>query len=104
VRVVDEQGDTPLVRAARGGAHELVRPLVEAKSPIDHVNYLGWTALIAAVVLGDGSEPYQETIRVLLEGGADPNIGDANGIAPLVHATASGQTDVAKILREGGAG
>ena len=45
---------TALIAAAHLGHHEVVRALVEAGAPLDHVNNLGWTALIEAVILGDG--------------------------------------------------
>jgi len=36
------------------------------------VNNLGWTALIESIVLGDGGERHTETLRLLVEAGADP--------------------------------
>jgi ankyrin repeat protein len=42
---------TALIAAAHV---EPVRALIAAGAPLDHVNNLGWTALIEAVVLGDG--------------------------------------------------
>ena len=37
----------------------------EAGAPLDHVNNLGWTALMEAVVLGDGGSDHQEVVRLL---------------------------------------
>ncbi len=31
-----------------------VQHLIDAGAPLDHINNLGWTALVEAVVLGDG--------------------------------------------------
>ena len=45
---------TALIAAAHLGHDAVVRVLIEAGAPLDHVNNLGWTALIEAVVLGDG--------------------------------------------------
>ena len=45
---------TALIAAAHLGHHEVVKALVDAGAPLDHVNNLGWTALIEAVILGDG--------------------------------------------------
>ena len=42
---------TALIAAAHLGHHEVVAVLIEAGAPLDHVNNLGWTALIEAVVL-----------------------------------------------------
>ena len=50
---------TALIAAAHRGHVEVVRALIAAKAPLNHVNNLGWTALLEAVVLGNGgSEPH----------------------------------------------
>ena len=67
---------------------------------MNHVNNLGWTALLEAVILGDGSGRYQEIVRILLAAGADRSIGDASGLTALQHAQARGQAGVAKILQD----
>ena len=100
VRSLDEQNSTGLIRAAQRGYPELVGPLIDAESQLDHINNLGWTALTAAVVLGDGTEPYLETVKLLVEAGADPTIPDQHGVKPVVHAQLLGQTDVVEVLRE----
>ena len=100
VRSLDVQNSTGLIRAAQRGYPELVGPLIDAESQLDHVNNLGWTALTAAVVLGDGTEPYLETVKLLVEAGADPTIPDQHGVKPVVHAQLLGQTDVVEVLRE----
>jgi len=99
VRSLDEQNSTGLIRAAQRGYPELVEPLIDAGSELDHVNDLGWTALTAAVVLGDGTEPYLDTVKLLLDAGADPAIPDQHGVTPAVHAELLGQTDVVEVLR-----
>ncbi|MDE2617148.1 MAG: ankyrin repeat domain-containing protein, partial [Burkholderiales bacterium] len=45
---------TALIAAAHLGHDGVVRQLIAAGAPLDHVNNLHWTALIEAVVLGDG--------------------------------------------------
>ena len=45
---------TALIAAAHLGHVEVVRALIDGKAPLDHVNNLGWTAHIEAIVLGDG--------------------------------------------------
>ena len=47
---------TALIAAAHLGHDEVVRTLIAAKAPLDHVNNLGWTALIESIVLGDGGK------------------------------------------------
>ena len=36
---------------------------------LDHVNNLGWTALIESIMLGDGGPRHTETVRALVEAG-----------------------------------
>jgi ankyrin repeat protein len=60
---------------------------------------LGWTALLEAVILGDGSWAYQQIVFILLDAGADPLIADSDGVTAAEHASASGQDAVARILR-----
>ena len=63
---------TALIAAAHLGHHEVVRRLLRAGAPMDHVNNLGWTALMEAVVLGDGGPDYVGTVAALLDAGAIP--------------------------------
>lgn len=45
-------------------------------------NNLGWTAVMEAVVLGDGGMDHVETLRALVDAGADTTIADRDGITP----------------------
>ena len=45
---------TALIAAVHLGHAGVVRELIRASAPLDHVNNLGWTALLEAVILGDG--------------------------------------------------
>jgi uncharacterized protein len=99
VDALDGFHGTGLIRAAERGHRRIVGRLVTLGVPVDHVNDLGWTALLEAVILGDGSEPYQQVVRILLDARADPDLPDPNGVRPLQHAEASGQTAVARLLR-----
>jgi uncharacterized protein len=100
----DANNSTPLIRAAQRGFPELVGPLIESNSDLDHVNDLNFTALLATVIFGDGTEPYLETVRLLVDAGADVTIPDTHGQTPLQHAELAGQTEVARILSEAAAG
>lgn len=91
---------TALIAAAHLGHHEVVRRLIGAGAPIDHINNLQWTALIEAVVLGDGGPDHIATVKALVEAGANINIGDRNGVTPLQHAVSRGYEEIAAILRE----
>jgi ankyrin repeat protein len=94
---------TALIAAAHLGHDGVVRELIRAGAPIDHVNNLGWTALIEAVILGDGGPRHVETVRALVDAGADPGIPDRNGIKPLQHAETRRYERIATILRRAGA-
>ena len=89
---------TALIAAAHLGHHEVVKVLIDAGAPLDHVNNLGWTASIEAVVLGDGGENHQKTLRHLVDAGADLSIADNGGSTPLDLARARGYDALAAIL------
>lgn len=90
---------TALIAAAHLGHYDVVARLVASGAPLDHVNNLAWTALIEAVVLGDGGPDHIKTVQILVEAGADKTIGDRDGVTPLQHATARGYTDITMLLR-----
>ncbi|MFF5790529.1 ankyrin repeat domain-containing protein [Paeniglutamicibacter sp. NPDC012692] len=56
-----------------------------------------------AVILGDGGRARQEVVRMLIEAGADLDIGDSGGTTALGHALRKQQGAVARLLREAGA-
>ena len=90
---------TALIAAAHLGHHDVVRELIAGGAPLDHVNNLGWTALMEAVVLGDGGPDHIATVRALVDAGADRSIADRNGVTPLQHAQARGYAEIAGIIQ-----
>jgi ankyrin repeat protein len=52
----------------------VVRQLIQAGAPLDHVNNLHWTAVIEAIVLGDGGPRHQATLKALLDAGASTQL------------------------------
>jgi hypothetical protein len=94
---------TALIAAAHLGHVDMVRALIEAGAPLDHVNNLGWTALIESIVLGDGGRNHTETLAALVRAGANVNIPDRQGVSPLGLARQRGFTEMVRILSEGGA-
>jgi ankyrin repeat protein len=94
---------TALIAAAHLGHAEVVAALIAAKAPLDHVNNLGWTALIEAIVLGDGGARHQATVAALIRGGANLDLADRQGARPLALARARGYTAIADMLAKAGA-
>ena len=92
---------TALIAAAHLGHAEVVRELIRAGAPLDHVNNLGWTAVIEAIVLGDGGANYQAMLKHLIDARADLNLADRGGRRPL--ALARGYTAMVAMLEAAGA-
>ncbi|HEU5454844.1 MAG TPA: ankyrin repeat domain-containing protein [Nocardioides sp.] len=92
-------GGVSIIPAAERGHVGYVRRMVQTRIDLDHVNDLGWTALLEAIILGDGSARYVEIVSILLDHGADPTLRDGDGVSPLEHARDRGYTAIARMLR-----
>jgi len=101
--VTSRYDGTALIAAAHLGHAEVVRTLIKAGAPLDHVNNLGWTAVIESIVLGDGGPRHTETLRALVEAGANVNLADRTGQTPLTLARARGYTAMVRMLEAAGA-
>ena len=89
---------TALIAAAHLGHDGVVRQLIQAGAPLNHVNNLHWTATIEAVVLGDGGPRHQATLRALVNAGADLSLTDREGRTPLQLARSRGFDAMVRIL------
>lgn len=99
--VFNRYNGSALIPACERGHVETVRLLAYTKGfPIDHINRLGWTGLLEAVILGDGTEKYQQIVRILKEAGCNIHIADKNGVTPLQHARKLGYKEIVKILEQ----
>jgi ankyrin repeat protein len=87
---LDSYNGTGLIRASDRGHVRIVERLLQTETDVDHVNNLGWTALLEAIILGEGDARHTEVVRLLVEGGADPSIPDGEGVTPLQHAEQRG--------------
>lgn len=93
---------TALIAAAHLGHDGAVRTLIRAGAPLDHVNTLGWTALIESIVLGNGGPRHLATLKALVAAGANVNLADRNGATPLALAKAAGYRDMVAVLEQAG--
>src|SRR5262245_21864746 len=101
--VTSRYDGTALIAAAHLGHAGIVRTLIRAGAPLDHVNNLGWTALIEAIVLGDGGPRHTETLAALIDAGADVNRADRSGRTPLALARERRYTAMIDRLERAGA-
>lgn len=99
VDIYNYYGGTALIPAAEKGHVETVRLLLEESNvDVNHVNNLGWTALMEAVLLSDGGPDHQQIVELLLKHGADRNIADRDGITVLQHAQLKGFAKIVQLL------
>ncbi len=94
---------TALIAAAHLGHDEVVRVLIAAKAPLDHVNNLHWTALIESIVLGNGGKRHIATLDALVKAGANLALADSSGSTPLTLAKRRGYAEMVAILEKAGA-
>ena len=94
---------TALIAAAHLGHDGVVRQLIRAGAPLDHVNNLHWTALIESIVLGNGGARHVATLRALVEAGANTGLTDREGRTPLALAQARGYVEMVRLLQQAGA-
>jgi uncharacterized protein len=96
--VTSRYDGTALIAAAHLGHDGIVRQLIAAGAPLDHVNNLHWTAAIEAVVLGDGGPRHQKTLQALIDAGADLRLADRHGNTPVQLARSRGFTRMVQML------
>ena len=94
---------TALIAAAHLGHDGVVRQLIAAGAPLDHVNNLHWTAVIESIVLGDGGARHQRTLQALIGAGASLALTDRQGNTPLALARSRGYATMVRMLEQAGA-
>jgi ankyrin repeat protein len=101
--VTSRYDGTALIAAAHLGHDGVVRELIRAGAPLDHVNNLGWTALIESIVLGNGGPRHVATLKALVDAGANVDLADRSGTTPLVLARSRGYAAMVTLLEKAGA-
>ncbi|XRC95968.1 ankyrin repeat domain-containing protein [Ottowia sp. VDI28] len=102
-QVTSRYDGTALIAAAHLGHDGVVRQLIAAGAPLDHVNNLHWTAVIESIVLGDGGPRHQATLQALIQAGAYLQRADRHGRTPLQLARQRGYTAMERLLKQAGA-
>jgi ankyrin repeat protein len=98
--LTNRYGGVSIIPASERGHVDYVRAVLDTEIDVDHVNDLGWTALLEAVILGDGGPAHVEIVQMLLGAGADRSIADREGVTALEHARAKGYGDMVALLEE----
>ena len=102
-QVTSRYDGTALIAAAHLGHDGVVRQLIRAGAPLDHVNNLHWTAVIESIVLGDGGPRHQATLKALIDARANLQLADREGRTPLQLARGRGYAEMARLLEAAGA-
>jgi ankyrin repeat protein len=102
-QVTSRYDGTALIAAAHLGHDGVVRQLIAAGAPLDHVNNLHWTAVIESIVLGNGGPRHQATLKALIDAGANLQLADRQGQTPLQLARARGYREMVAMLEKAGA-
>ncbi len=98
--VVNRYGGNTLIPAAEKGHIDNVKLLVvDDRIDIDFQNNFGYTALIEAVALTDGSEKFVEIVNILVDAGADITLKDKSGKTALDYAREKGYEKMIEILK-----
>src|SRR5215471_11365847 len=103
-RLTNRFGGISIIPASERGHVEIVRELLtHTDINVNHVNNLGWTALLEAIILSNGGKAHQQIVQLLVDHRADVNLADRDGVTPLQHARERGFSEIERILLQSGA-
>uniref|UniRef100_UPI00403FC17D ankyrin repeat domain-containing protein n=1 Tax=Candidatus Enterococcus willemsii TaxID=1857215 RepID=UPI00403FC17D len=94
-------GGTALLPSSEKGFIRVVQPALDAGVPVNHINRLGWTALLEAVILGDDGFLFRDIVEELIAAGADITIKDFDGKDALAYAKENNASLIVDILENG---
>lgn len=98
-QIYNRFGGNTIIPAAEKGHLDTVQLLLEDGTvDINHQNNYGYTALIEAVALTDGSKIYQDIVSELLKYGADKNLKDNYGKTATDYARELGYGNILNML------
>lgn len=103
VHSLDSYNGKGLIRTADRGHVAIIKELLKTDILINHVNRLGWTALLEAIILGDGGTRHTKIVRLLVQAGADVNLADSDGVTQFTYARRQGYREMMSILVSAGA-
>ncbi len=97
-------GGVAIIPAAeKGHLDAVIYLLEETEVDVNHINDLGWTALLEAIILTDGGPVHQQIVAELIVHGPDVTIADRDGVTPLAHARQRGYRHIEDQLLAAGA-
>ena len=104
LNIVDANGQTPLIWGSQICSTEIIQYILRSGVWVDEADYDGYTSLIYAT-LNSTEKPSEalNTVSILLEYGADPNICAINGLTPLMAAIQADNIDIINQLLANGA-
>lgn len=99
IKPLNRYGGNALIPACEKGHVEVVEFLLKNTSvEVNHINNLGWTALLEVVILGDDTPEYAKIVKILVENGADIYIKDHKGKDALYYAKKNKMFKILKVL------
>lgn len=99
VASLDSYFGTGLIRAAERGHAHIIGRLLQTNIDVDHINNLGWTAMHEAIIFGDDSQNYLDTVRLLIAGGAEVELPTrARPRTPIELAADANQVNITETL------
>lgn len=98
-KIYNRFGGNTIIPAAEKGHLETVKLILkDGSADINHQNNFGYTALIEAVALTDGSQVFQDIVAELLKYDADTTLKDKTGRTATDYAREMGYGNILKML------